>query len=255
MADTTSRSSKIAGGYGYSLSVIALGFTGFPTIESAMRPIPKTFKKHENYEVLNLIGYGLAKFNLELPKQFGFATKSSFYDFLVKQEVAETAGTIKNRQDLFDPLFPNSVRKGWWQKGHTYMHRKEFIDSQFGDLDARAFGEVIKLYMKEKLGVAPELEIKAAPILRSRFKQLQLTGQEAEQFFLGNYQSIDVLKGGRIEDARLFGDGYDFQIEVPSRFILAEVKGLQIRQGGVRLTDKEYRKAEEHRDDYGGCTR
>jgi len=216
-----------------------------------MPPIPKSSKKNEHYEVLNLIGYGLAKFNLELLKQFGFATKSAFYRYLVSQQVAQTAGTIKNRQDLFDPLFPNSIRKGWWQQGEKYIHRKEFIDSLFGDLDAHAFSEVIKLYLREKLGVAEDVEIKAAPILRSRFKQLQLTGQEAEQYFLANYQSIDLLKGGRIEDARLFGDDYDFQIEVPSRFILAEVKGIQTRQGAIRMTDKEYQKAQEHQRDYG----
>jgi len=216
-----------------------------------MPPIPKSSKKNENYEVLNLIGYGLAKFNLELLKQFGFTTKSAFYRYLVDQQVAQTTGTIKNRQDLFDPLFPNSARKGWWQQGEKYIHRKEFIDSLFGDLNAHAFSDVIKLYLQNRLGVSSDVEIKAAPILQSRFKQLQLTGQEAEQYFLANYQSIEILKGGRIEDARLFGDGYDFQIEVPSRFILAEVKGLQTRQGAIRFTDKEYRKAQEHQGDYG----
>ena len=35
--------------------------------------------KHENYEILNLLGYGLAKFNNEFIKQFGFKTKLSFF--------------------------------------------------------------------------------------------------------------------------------------------------------------------------------
>jgi hypothetical protein len=104
-----------------------------------MRPIPKSSKKSENYEVLNLIGYGLAKFNLELVSQFGFSTKSDFYKYLVTEQVARTIGTIKNRQDLFDPLFPNSIRKGWWQQGAKYMHRKDLIDSLFGDLDVQSY--------------------------------------------------------------------------------------------------------------------
>ena len=38
-----------------------------------------------------------------------------------------------------------------------------------------------------------------------------------------------------LEEVRKWvGSSYDFQIEVPSRFILAEVKGLQTRQGAVR---------------------
>ena len=58
------------------------------------------------------------------------------------------------------------------------------------------------------------------------------------------------MRGGQIQDARLFGDGYDFQIELSPRFILAEVKGLQTRRGAVRLTEKEFRTAEEYSDDY-----
>ena len=215
-----------------------------------MPPTPKSSKKNENYEVLNLIGYGLAKFDIDLVRQFGFSTKSAFYQYLVKEQIGETIGTIKNRQDIFDPFFPLSKRKGWWQSGSKYLHRKEFIDSLFGDLDAERYSEMIKLYMRDKLGVAKDIEIKATPILRSRFKQVQLTGQEAEQYFLSNYESIEPLKGGRIEDARLFGDGYDFQIEVSERYILAEIKGVQLKAGAIRFTEKEYRTARDYSTDY-----
>ena len=71
--------------------------------------------KHENYEVLNLIGYGLAKFDINFVKFFGFKTKTAFYEYIVQLGVAETIGTVKNRQDLFDPFFDNK-RRGWWQK-------------------------------------------------------------------------------------------------------------------------------------------
>jgi hypothetical protein len=216
-----------------------------------MRPIAKSSKKNENYEILNLIGYGLAKFDLDLVKQFGFKNKSLLFRYFVEKNVAETVGTVKNRQDLFDALFPESQRKGWWQHGPKYMHRKQLIDSLFGDLNVISFAELIKLYLRDKLGVTDITGINAAPILRSRFKQLQITGQEAELYFLLNYNSIDILKGGSIEDARLFGDGYDFQIQLGSRFILAEVKGMQMRQGAVRMTEKEYLTAEEYQDDYG----
>lgn len=58
-------------------------------------------QKHENYEILNLIGYGLAKFGNVFVKEFGFKTKIDFYNFLISKDVAETSGTIKNRQDFF----------------------------------------------------------------------------------------------------------------------------------------------------------
>lgn len=68
--------------------------------------------KHKNYELLNLIGYGLAKFNLPFINEFGVKSKTAFYELLIAQGVAETSGTIKNRQDLFDPFFDNG-RMGW----------------------------------------------------------------------------------------------------------------------------------------------
>lgn len=88
--------------------------------------------KHENYEILNLLGYGLAKFDNDLIKQFSFKTKQSFYEYFVELGIAETASVVKNRMDLFDPFFENN-RKGWWQKGDTYIHRKLLIDSLFGN--------------------------------------------------------------------------------------------------------------------------
>ena len=80
--------------------------------------------KHKNYEILNLIGYGLSKFNNDFIKEFWFSTKTAFYNFCVKNNIAETTWTIKNRMDLFDHFFPENGRKWWWQKGDAYIHRK-----------------------------------------------------------------------------------------------------------------------------------
>ena len=79
--------------------------------------------KHQNYEILNLLGYGLAKFDNNFIKEFGFETKSSFFEYFVQLNIVETGSVVKNRMDLFDPFFPNK-RKGWWQKGDAYIHRK-----------------------------------------------------------------------------------------------------------------------------------
>ena len=79
---------------------------------------------------------------------------------------------------------------------------------------------------------------------------MQETGLEAELYFLNNYQSVDIFKGGEIEDARLYGDGYDFQINVSERFLLAEVKGVRGESGSLRFTENEYKKATEYRNDY-----
>ena len=63
--------------------------------------------KHKNYEILNLIGYGLAKFDREFIRQFNCESKNQFYQKMVDLNVAETISAVKNRQDLFDPFFDN----------------------------------------------------------------------------------------------------------------------------------------------------
>lgn len=211
--------------------------------------MPSNHSKHVNYEVLNLIGYGLAKFDKEFIKEFGFTTKSAFYDYCVQNGVADTIGTIKNRMDLFDFFFPENKRKGWWQKGNAYIHRKDYIDALFGGEDAEGFAKVVKLYLREELGIET-LKANENPIFVSRFRQMQKTGLAAEMYFIANYQSVDIFHGGVLEDARLYGDGYDFQIKVHSNYYLAEVKGVRGEAGGIRMTENEYRQASKFGDDY-----
>lgn len=205
--------------------------------------------KHKNYEILNLIGYGLAKFDMAFIEYLGFKTKTTFYEYIVQKGIAETIGTVKNRQDLFDPFFENK-RKGWWQKGKAYIHRKLFIDSLFGSLDTSAYANIVKLYLEEKYGVVGETSKEISPVLRSKFKQLQITGQEAELYFMNNYKGVDYFKDGILEDARIFGDGYDFQIETMKHFILAEIKGVRTDYGSIIMTRNEFDKANEYKNDY-----
>ena len=168
-----------------------------------------TDNKHKNYEILNLIGYGLAKFSEAFIKEFEVNSKTAFYEIYVRNKVAETTGTIKNRQDLFDPFFDNG-RKGWWQKGNTYLHRKLFIDSLFGNLNAADYAAMVKLYLIKESDVSLFDEAKVSPIIKSRFKQLKTTGEEAEVYFINNYRELPVFNNFLIEDARNLGDGYDF---------------------------------------------
>lgn len=206
-------------------------------------------QKHENYEILNLIGYGLAKFGNIFVKEFGFKTKTDFYNFLISKNVAETSGTVKNRQDLFDHFFDNG-RKGWWQKGDAYIHRKFLLDSLYGNENIESYANIIKLYLKQNFKVTEYKPI-VKPITQSKFRQMQETGLEAELFFMNNYKLISLFERGSIEDARLFGDGYDFQLNFADEsFYLAEVKGLRTDTGSVRFTEKEITRAEEYKDDY-----
>lgn len=208
-----------------------------------------TGSKHKNYEILNLIGYGLSKFNDEFIKEFGFTTKTAFYEYCVEVEIAETLGTVKNRMDLFDHFFPENGRKGWWQKGDAYIHRKLLIDSIFGNENVKGYANIVKLYLKENYKIE-NLLVEVKPIIKSRFRKLQETGLEAELYFMNNYDTIETFKSGVLEDARLYGDGYDFQINVNESSFLAEIKGIREKKGRFRMTEKEYNKALEYKNDY-----
>jgi Domain of unknown function (DUF3883) len=130
------------------------------------------------------------------------------------------------------------------------VHRKVLLDSLFGDLDAAGFAAVITNYLQLYFPVSGEALKPIIPILKSKFRQLQETGAEAELFFKSNYATITQFNGGTLEDARLFGDGYDFQITVAPTFFLAEVKGVRGKSGGLRLTENEFLKAQEYKEDY-----
>jgi hypothetical protein len=208
-----------------------------------------TGSRHENYEVLNLIGYGLAKFEGALVDALGFKTKSAFFKSLIARGVAKTRGTLKNRQDLFNPLVRNA-KIGWWQNGDRYLHRKTLLDSLFGDLDAGGYAAMLENYLQTYFPITGELVKPIVPILKSKFRQLQETGSEAELFFMNNYRTISPFANGALQDARLFGDGYDFQIAVESEYFLAEIKGLRGNTGGIRFTNNEFSKAEEFRDKF-----
>ena len=131
-----------------------------------------------------------------------------------------------------------------------YLHRKILLDSLFGDLDAVGYAAMLENYLQTYFPIAGELVKPIVPILKSKFRQLQETGSEAELFFMNNYRAISRFAHGALQDARLFGDGYDFQIAVESDYFLAEVKGVRSNTGGIRLTSNEFEKATEFRQKF-----
>lgn len=194
-------------------------------------------------QIMNLIGYGLAKFDFDFIKEFGFSTKISFSNYIVNLGLANTIKSVSNRQDSFDPYFDNG-RQGWWQRQQR-KHIKLFIDSLFGNETPKSYANIVKMYINE---YKPNINIKAnkiAPIVKSKFKQLQETGKEAEFYFMENFTKVERFKNGVLEDARLWGDGYDFQIQLKSEFLLSEIKGISDKKGAIRFTENEYSKANE----------
>ena len=211
-------------------------------------PESLTDRQERVSEILNLVGYGLAKFDYVFIREFGFTTKTAFGQYFVDLGLANTWKAISNRQDSFDPYFDNG-RRGWYQRNQR-EHIKLFIDSLFGNEDAHGLANVVKLYIQDlNTGVTITTE-KISQSMKSKFKQLQETGKEAEFYFMSNYKNVDRFADGILEDARLWGDGYDFQIQTGNTFLLTEVKGVKEAHGSIRMTQNEYKKASEYKSDY-----
>lgn len=104
---------------------------------------------HPNYDLVNLLGYGLAKFDRQFVREFGFKTKTEFYEYFIDLKIVSTVSVIKMRQDIFDPFFDNG-RRGWWQKGDTYLHRKQEIDAVFGNMNVTQLATYIKGVLADK---------------------------------------------------------------------------------------------------------
>lgn len=111
------------------------------------------------------------------------------------------------------------------------------------------YANIVKLYFSNEFAIT-QFEPNVKPIIKSRFRKLQETGLEAELYFMNNYNSIKLFRDASIEDARLFGDGYDFQLTTKNDYLLTEVKGIRESKGKFRLTENEYKKAIEYKDKY-----
>ena len=98
----------------------------------------------------------------------GFKTKSALFNHLIGRGVAETRGTLKNRQDLFNPLV-RKAKVGWWQSKDRYLHRKILLDSLFGELDAVRYAAVVENYLQTYFPIPGEKPKAIVPILKSKF--------------------------------------------------------------------------------------
>lgn len=137
--------------------------------------------KHPHYELLNLIGYGLAKFDKLFIKEFQCSSKSEFYRYIVSLGFAETTGVVKNRMDLFDPYFENN-RKGWWQKpkGRIRLTAREFEK-------AKEFKSDFILSLVTNLDDIPKLVLIDNPLNHFEFKKSIIKNEVIE------YRSLEDL--------------------------------------------------------------
>lgn len=95
----------------------------------------------------------------------------------------------------------------------------------FGNEDVHCYAEILKMLLASE-GEKTGITIVEKPIIRTKFKRLQETGMEAENYFIYHFDKEEKFKDGQLTDARLYGEGR------------------------IRLTSKEFEKAKEYQSNF-----
>ena len=74
-----------------------------------------------------------------------------------------------------------------------------------------------------------------------------ITGKAAEEYFILNYQTIDLFHNYDIQDTTQMGCGFDFKLSFDQKHFYVEVKGINEKTGSVLMTEKEHSVAEDLR--------
>jgi hypothetical protein len=209
-------------------------------------------------ERLIFVGLFLAKFTKQALDHLGFRSYSEAYN-AIAFALGGKPTSLKNYQQEFDPLFP-TTRKGWGNRA-VREHTRKMLE-RFGGLSFEEFSARLSslLLLAEKPPEMPQDLLQVSTLAKDSFvsesvsKRL-VTGVSAERFFESEFPSIDEFKGHELTNVTLFGCGFDFRIQPPSRrpFLAAEVKGLYEKAGEIMLTAKERRVAEYLGDRYFLC--
>jgi len=209
----------------------------------------------DNSQLLKLIAYGLMKFDYDFITEYGYESYREFYAHIVSIGIAKTIDTVKGWRDTFDginrhfnyQLNPQNTRRGYDFRDY-YINYYNQINNLYADFNASDFVLAVKSVINID---KQEYKISVPPVFISRYKQLQQTGLQAEVYFINNYLNVEPFYNSKLVDARIFGDGYDFQITTETNnFYLVEVKGIRKQNGKFRFTSNEYNKACEYANNY-----
>lgn len=192
-----------------------------------------------------LIGLYLSKFDEKGLSQLGFDGFQQAFNVLGYAAGAEPS-SIKNYRDEFDPFFPNP-RKGW--RNRPIRDYCKIVMERFAALDFSAFSELVKSFLLEEYEIETITSKPDKDRTEAVAKRL-ITGRAAEEYFKGNYRSIDVFANCELKDTRNLACGFDYRLSHQTDYYGVEVKGLNAASGSIMLTEKEFYVAERLRARY-----
>lgn len=194
-----------------------------------------------------LAGLFLSKYNQEALSFLGFSSYQEAFNVL-GLALGVAPASIKNYRDEFAPLFPQSPRKGW-----QHRQRRDYclvIFERYQNCDLLALGNMVKSFFISNPELEDWLDKKALLSERKVFGDRLVTGKAAETYFLKQYSRLPQFQGFVVEDTRDYGCGFDFKLSRGDDFLCVEVKGLRALSGGLLMTEKEYRVAEQLGNQY-----
>ena len=193
-----------------------------------------------------LMGLFLSRFDKKALESFGFTGFRQAYNVL-GLSIGFIPKSIQNYRDEFDPYFPNN-RKGW--RNRTLRdYCKEFMEAT-QDMEFEEFYNLIKSFVDD--GVVDENDIVKERKKSSRgfMANRLITGKAAEEYFVMNYQTIDVFHDFNLMNTTQMGCGFDFKLTLNEQRYYIEVKGINEKNGNILMTEKEYAVADDLRDLY-----
>ena len=207
----------------------------------------------ERQNVLGMIcGYYLSRFDQQAYARLGDGTQSATHKALA-ETLSVPADSIKNWRDEFDPVHDNA-RQGWHKRG-MYTSRKRVIEA-FSDLSEPELYAIVSALLQQPDGKSAGEIVASLAVDRieaddktATFALRGPTGINAESAFIDYHQQTGLPVAGELRDCRHDQCGYDFAIDAPV-LVAIEVKGLSGQTGGISLTDKEWRIAQDMGDCY-----
>jgi len=193
-----------------------------------------------------LMGLFLSRFDKQALDSFGFTGFRQAYNVL-GLSIGVKPNSINNYRDEFDPYFPNT-RKGW-HKRELRDYCKAYMDVT-SDMSFDEFYSVIKHILDGGIIDDSDIVKERKVVSRGFMANRLITGKAAEEYFVMNYQSVDVFQNYKLQNTTQMGCGFDFKLSLAQKHFYVEVKGINEKSGSILMTEKEHSVADDLRDLY-----
>jgi len=209
-----------------------------------------------NHKLSLYVCYYLARFDKLALVNLGYKNwETAFIDISQKLDVKKHS--VRNWRDEFDPLF--GYRAGWHQRPMSPSRINVALALE--NLEEPEIRSIVKDILsgeidndsdnlKHLLEIADDNTEKEGS---KPFVSRGPTGKKAEEFFVEYHRLHNLPLNGELIDTRDLGCGYDFEIKSGAIRHFIEVKGLADNQGGILLTNKEWERAKQERNNYTIC--